>query len=228
MFLYVITNLCNDKQYVGITGNYERRWRYHRTGHGSKIVFNAIRKYGIKNFDFKVICKGLEAYVKGMEILAIKIWDTKAPNGYNISDGGEGTAGVIPSEATRKRMSEAHKGKTLSLEHRKKIGEACRNPSEEIRKKISESSKGRTHSLETRRKISESHIGMCHSKKSRRKISEAHKGKTLSLEHRKKIGKALKGRTRSLETRKKMSETKKGGKHPQAKKLPSTVLGTNA
>ncbi len=111
MYLYVITNKVNGKQYCGISVNYERRWREHCTGHGSKLVFYAIRKYGIENLDFTVVCKGTEAYVKEMEIRAIRMLNTKAPNGYNISEGGEGTTGVIPSEETRKKMSKAQTGR---------------------------------------------------------------------------------------------------------------------
>ncbi len=111
MFLYVITNLVNGKMYIGISVDYQKRWREHRSGHGSKLVFYAIRKYGIKNFEFTVICKGLEDYIKEMEIRSIRMLNTKAPNGYNISEGGSGTIGVIPSKETRKKMSEAHNGK---------------------------------------------------------------------------------------------------------------------
>jgi len=110
MFLYVITNLINDKQYVGIAVDYERRWYQHRSGYGSKLVYQAIKKYGIKNLDFKVICKGAETYVKETEIRAIHILNTMAPSGYNLTEGGEGSHGWKASDETRKKMSEAHKG----------------------------------------------------------------------------------------------------------------------
>jgi group I intron endonuclease len=114
MFLYVVTNLVNGKQYIGIAVDYERRWREHRSGHGSKLVYQAIRKYGIKNLDFKVICKGAEAYVKEMEVRAIRMLNTMAPSGYNLTEGGDtGTLGFKHSIETRKKMSETRIGKVF-------------------------------------------------------------------------------------------------------------------
>ena len=74
----------------------------------------------------------------------------------------------------RAKVSAAHKGKKLSAEHRKKIGEGItgRKVSAETRKKIGEAHKGKKLSAEHRKKISENN-GM--------------KGKKLSAEHRKKI-----------------------------------------
>lgn len=112
MFLYVVTNLVSEKQYVGIAVDFERRWAEHRCGHGSKLVYQAIRKYGIKNLDFKVICKGTEAYVKEMEIRAIRMLNTMAHSGYNLTEGGEGSTGWKASDETRKKMRDSHKGTT--------------------------------------------------------------------------------------------------------------------
>ena len=50
-----------------------------------------------------------------------------------------------PSEETKKKMSEASKGKKMSEEARKKMSEAKKNMSEETKKKISEASKGNTN-----------------------------------------------------------------------------------
>lgn len=111
MFLYVITNLVNRKQYIGIAIDYERRWREHRCGQGSKLVYQALRKYGIENLDFKVICKGTEAYVKEMEVRFIRMLNTMAPFGYNLTEGGEGSTGWKASDETRKKMRESHIGK---------------------------------------------------------------------------------------------------------------------
>ena len=112
MFLYVVTNAVNGKQYFGISVDYVRRWQEHRCGHGSKLVYHAIRKYGIENLDFKVVCKGTEAYVKEMEVRGIRMLNTMAPSGYNLTEGGEGSLGVIPSDETRKKMRDSHKGTT--------------------------------------------------------------------------------------------------------------------
>ena len=118
----------------------------------------------------------------------------------NLTNGGDGTSGWVPSEETRRKMS-------------------GRIPSEETRAKMSEARKGeknhnygKTHSEETRKKISESQIGKTLSKEHIDKIIEGLKGRPVSEETRRKMSEALIGNTRALgksvseETRKKISE----------------------
>jgi group I intron endonuclease len=142
-------------------------------------------------------------------------------NLVNRTDGGDGILGLVHSEETRKKMSEAKKGekhylfgKTISEETRKKMSEAQKgdkNPmfgktiSEEARKKISEAKKGDKNPM----------FGKTISEETRKKMSEAKKGekhylfgKTLSEETRKKMSEAKKGKTLSEETRQRMSEAK--------------------
>ena len=61
------------------------------------------------------------------------------------------------SVETRRKLSEAAKGKKISEETRRKLSEASKDKkhSEETRRKMSEAAKGRKHNEETRRKISE-------------------------------------------------------------------------
>ena len=92
----------------------------------------------------------------------------------NLTDGGEGSSGLILSEEHKRKISEANKGQGLgkkihSEESKRKIGEASKGriykgriPSEEHKRKNSEAHKGKlnpmfdkTHSEETKRKISE-------------------------------------------------------------------------
>ena len=90
------------------------------------------------------------------------------------------------SADTRRKMSEAKRGKHLSSEHRKKLSEAQKGKhlSAETCKKMSESKKGENNpffglhrSAETRLKMSEAHKGKNHSDETRLKMSEAHKSK---------------------------------------------------
>jgi hypothetical protein len=135
---------------------------------------------------------------------------------HNRTDGGDGVSN--PSDETRRKLSEAHKGNTNRLgkvnseEHKIKISEALKGktPSEETRRKLSEALKGKTLSEETRRKLSEAHKGKTHSEETRRKIGETSKGRIHSEETKIKISDANKNR--SEETRRKMSEAKKGKK----------------
>ena len=55
--IYKITNVLNNKVYIGQSNNIERRFREHKTvGEKSKIPVDlAIKKYGSKNFNFEII-----------------------------------------------------------------------------------------------------------------------------------------------------------------------------
>lgn len=94
MYLYKITNKINNKSYVGITNNVTKRWdnesSYPSDPKRRQAIQEAIHKYGRSNFDFTVLEKGLsiEQAVEKEQRL-IKELQTKVPNGYNVSDGGE-------------------------------------------------------------------------------------------------------------------------------------------
>jgi hypothetical protein len=129
---------------------------------------------------------------------------------HNRTDGGEGSSGWVPSEETRRKISEASKGNTYML---------GKTLSEETKRKMSETRKGKTHSEETKKKQSEVKKGKTFSEEHRRNLSEAQKGKTPSEETKKKMSDAQKGeknhfydRTHSEETKRKISELTKGRK----------------
>ena len=69
---------------------------------------------------------------------------------HNRTNGGDGVSGAVVSDETRRKMSEAQKGKSLS---------------EETRRKMSETRKGKIPSKETRRKLSEARKGQAKGKK---------------------------------------------------------------
>jgi hypothetical protein len=89
----------------------------------------------------------------------------------------------LRSEEHKKKLSEAHKGKSLSQEHKKKISEAKRGIprnlfSKEHKKKLSEAHKGKSLSTETKRRMSKSQKGISKgpcSEETKRKMSKAHK-----------------------------------------------------
>ena len=104
---------------------------------------------------------------------------------HNRTNGGDGASGLVHSKKAREQMSKAHKGKTLSEEHKGKMSEA--------------------------RKGEKNHFyGKTHSEEIRRKMSEVMKGKTLSEEHKRKICESGKGKTRSEETKRRISKAKRG------------------
>lgn len=88
------------------------------------------------------------------------------------------------SEETRRKISEANKGKSSWSKGKKFSEEHCRKISEALKWKMTDSLKGihnpfygKHHSEDTRKKISESKKGRTVSEETRKKLSEARKGK---------------------------------------------------
>lgn len=150
--IYKISNSINEKLYIGKTvKNPIKYWKNHksfcRNGY-EKVLYSAMRKYGILTFKFEIIEKiksnninDLNNKLYKLEKMYIKILNTKVPNGYNVTDGGEGLAGIEFSEEHKQKISDALSGRTFSKEH-------CI--------KISKASKGRT-SPNKNKKLSKSH-----------------------------------------------------------------------
>lgn len=119
----------------------------------------------------------------------------------NLTDGGEGNSGWVPSDETRAKISAAHAGKTLSPDHRLKLLEAATNPTPETRAKMSASRIGKKASPVLVAK-------MVFDNPSRRtevraKISAALRGVPKSDEHKAKL--SLLASNRSDEHRRKIS-----------------------
>lgn len=111
------------------------------------------------------------------------------------------TSGTHPSEETKKKLSESHKGQFVSEETRKKLSITSKNRrcSENTRKLLSALNKGKNNPR----------YGKCLNEEQKRKISEANKGKHISEEHKRKLSESHKGQIISAETRKKISESLK-------------------
>lgn len=89
--IYKITNLINNKIYIGQTVHPERRWTEHkqkaRHGQDKFPIHLAINKYGENNFSFEII-EWTDDY-NNEEKRLIRELNTICPNGYNVSEGGE-------------------------------------------------------------------------------------------------------------------------------------------
>lgn len=214
----MITNTQNGKSYIGITTRtVSRRWYEHCNVANScgKLLAKAINKYGEQAFEIMPIAsaKTLEN-LKEVEKDLIVQFGTKVPNGYNLTDGGDGVfgfkhdpeqvkiradlkRGTKSSEETKAKMRKAHSGE--------KNGFYGKNHTEEAKRKNAEAHTGKVgHWLgkprdeETRKKISESlkgKVGKPHTEETKKKLSLAHTGKKQappSLETRKKLSLATK------------------------------------
>ena len=183
----------NNKVYIGITQQEpEKRWK-NSLGYDAHqtLMKRAIKKYGWQNIKHEILYKNLnknEACNKEIELIAL--YDsTNKQKGYNVSQGGEGTIGVKPTEESKLKNRIAHLGKKASLETRKKISESNKGKhnkkrTKEQKKKISESTKKAMQNPILRKRLSEIHSGKNHrnygkhlSEETKKKISETEKGK---------------------------------------------------
>lgn len=109
MYVYLITNLINNKQYVGITNDYKKRWSNEKMGYKAKrpqVITNAIGKYGKENFKFELLYRGLtveEAIQKEKEL--VQFYNCQVPNGYNVDPGGNYHPSFSPMHGEKNGMA---------------------------------------------------------------------------------------------------------------------------
>lgn len=95
-FLYCIENKINNKKYIGLTyQTIKKRWKEHQTcanspAHQHKPLYRSILKNGIENFEVYEIGQYERGELELKEQEYIQKYDTFAPNGYNLTLGGEG------------------------------------------------------------------------------------------------------------------------------------------
>lgn len=82
--IYKITNLINQKIYIGQSSHIEQRWKEHCRNSSSSLISKAIKKYGKENFSFEIIELCLEEELDEKEAQYIKIYNSIVPNGYNV------------------------------------------------------------------------------------------------------------------------------------------------
>ncbi len=127
IYIYVVTNLLNGKQYVGKHTSPSKKSSLGNSYLGSGILIKeSINKNGFENFHKEI----LEYSSKDKWKIQEKFWiDEKKslyPDGYNLTKGGDGTCGYSPwnkgmdmnkngyhktlSEETKKKQSISHLG----------------------------------------------------------------------------------------------------------------------
>jgi len=127
--IYKITNVINEKIYVGQTKQYygaekigaEGRLKRHianafnpKSGSGCPKLENAIRKYGKECFVTEVLEKTTQDEIDELEEYYIREYDsTNNTIGYNISLGGKGRKVVYVPEETRQNISKAQDGNDI-------------------------------------------------------------------------------------------------------------------
>jgi group I intron endonuclease len=225
--IYVATCVPNGKIYIGkTTGKLcKRKSRHLYEAYKSSRDFNsafhnAIRRYGIDKFNWKIIDKSLfPELLSEMEKYYIKEFDCRSPRGYNLTDGGDGCCGAICSETTKEKLRKINTGKKHSPEVCLKISESN---TETYRNGRVAYLKGKKLSDETKLKMSISRsgdkcywFGKHHSNESKEKMSNAHYGKNCGERH------YLFGKHLPEETKKKIGDANRGEKNPNYSKCLS-------
>ena len=117
-YIYKITNLINGKIYIGQHkySKPELDTNYIASG---ILINESIKKYGLKNFNKELIdtANNLEE-LNQKEIYYINLFNSKAPNGYNLTNGGDGM--LNPSDETRNKMALKKLGTKQSEETKEK------------------------------------------------------------------------------------------------------------
>jgi group I intron endonuclease len=155
--IYLVTNKINGKQYVGQTIT-----KHSRHGHGHALR-DAYKKYGHSMFIYEHLTQGnlTENQLDCFEKFWIDVFDTLAPNGYNLEGGGKRgkyvyhapSLGKKASEETRAKMSASQKARVNSFETHPNTG---KRHSEETKAKMATAKMNQVQSEETKLKRSES------------------------------------------------------------------------
>lgn len=109
--IYKITCLVNGKIYVGQTRQkLSKRISKHKyfSKRGRPGVDAAIAKYGWENFTVEVLEVCPVKMLNEREIFWIRELNSKAPNGYNLTDGGDGCTGFKHTAESRAKISANH------------------------------------------------------------------------------------------------------------------------
>lgn len=131
MIIYKATNKKNGKSYIGQT-SYELEFRikshFSEAKRDNLPFHNALLK-NEKDFNWEVIEKcTTKEEMDEMEFHYIKKYNTLFPNGYNLTFGGEGNYGWIPTENQKLNISDGLKRwwKKKDINYRKQYGNKIR------------------------------------------------------------------------------------------------------
>ena len=144
MEIYRIYNVINNKSYIGLSRNVNKRLIKHfsylrNNTHTNKHLQASFNIFGEHNFKFEILTKCFDIYDLSIkEKYYIELYKSNdSEYGYNFTDGGECKFSV--SAETRLKLSLANKDRPLTQEHKDKISSSNigRIISQESRDKIS-------------------------------------------------------------------------------------------
>ncbi len=142
----------SGKLYIGITSRtafarFEEHCSDARCSSTKKyLIHKAILCYGPASFKVTTLIESDDwQHLQSLEIEAVKNYKTLAPNGYNLTTGGDGRGGMPLSSETIEKIRKANTGKVrtqavIEATRLRALGKKC---SDEAKLKISQALKGR-------------------------------------------------------------------------------------
>lgn len=153
-FIYKIENSINNKIYIGLTKKTRPSDRFsqhrylarHLKENDKSLLHKAMAKYGVDNFTFTVIEEVENELMPAREQFWIQEYNSQQPNGYNITEGGEGTPGFSRPQTQEEREKRSASNKQFFQEHpetREVVRERTKQlwQDNEYRQKVTESNK---------------------------------------------------------------------------------------
>lgn len=220
-YVYLTTNLINNKKYVGVHKSSCFDENYKGSG---KILWRAISKYGWENFKTEIIkwCYSKEELFESERLEIEERGALSSSDYYNVMPGGCGgdnKTSLSPEEHDRfvQRIKDSKNNRPRTqkeVDHIKRLHQlqVGKPRSEESNRKSRESNLGQKRSREARKRMSESHADVSGEKNP---MYEVHLVK--SDEERKQIslrvsgeGNPMYGKKHSEESKLKMSKSHKG------------------
>ncbi len=158
--VYCITNIFNNKKYIGSSANLNKRFRTHfkelkRNNHYNQYFQNAWNKHGKDSFYFSVLEYTTEDLLTTREQVYLSIFYDEQKNCYNICPTAYSCKGRKTSDATKKKLSWLNSGE--------------RNPGY-----------GKPKSEETKKRIREGTLGKKRTKAARKRMSIVAKNRTTN------------------------------------------------
>lgn len=184
-----------EKAYIGISSKGAvRRLQQHIGSKKDYPIVQAIRKYGAENVILEVLGDYDDfdsLYLAEQE--AIKQYGTKSPNGYNLTDGGKGVYGLPASKERKRKISEANKGRKLSIEARLKISQANRGRDFSVQvAAMAEANRGKSLDNERKENLRSIWVGRRHTEEAKHKMSYSASNRVASAETRRRISEGVK------------------------------------
>lgn len=106
--VYCYTNKINSKKYIGQTLWEKQRYNQHKNCCEDSLFHRAVKKYGFDNFDYEILFESDKVEdLNQKEMEYIKVFNTLAPNGYNIDAGGRNNYHGEPEKDSKILMSKA-------------------------------------------------------------------------------------------------------------------------